>query len=83
MATYTGSERASSTNPGDWGRALAVAFERLLRAARLDGHYAEHERLFGVDLTLRMEEDAAGATITVQWTPQDSEECTAPKELAG
>lgn len=62
---------------------MAVAFERLLRAARLNGHYAEHERLFGVDLTLRMEEDPAGATITVQWTPDDSDGGTAPEELAG
>lgn len=49
----TGAERASSTGPRDWGRALAVvALDRLLAAARPNGHYAQHEHLCGVDLIL-------------------------------
>jgi hypothetical protein len=69
MASYVGAERASSTDPRDWGRALAVALERLLEAARLDGHYAEHEHLYGEDLVLRIEEDGDGAKVTVRWVP--------------
>jgi hypothetical protein len=80
MASYTGAERASSTDPRDWGRALALALERLLKAARLDGHYAHHERLCGVDLLLRIEEDGDGTRITVRWTPDEDEGPTTPKE---
>ncbi|WP_336855870.1 hypothetical protein [Sinomonas albida] len=48
---------------------MAVALERLLEAARLDGHYAEHEHLYGEDLVLRIEEDGDGAKVTVRWVP--------------
>ncbi|WP_422934274.1 hypothetical protein [Sinomonas sp. P47F7] len=48
---------------------MAVALERLLEAARLDGHYAEHEHLYGEDLVLRIEEDGDGANVTVRWVP--------------
>lgn len=72
MASYVGAERASSTDPRDWGRALAVALERLLEAARLDGRYAQHEHLCGVDLILRIEEDGDGAKVAVRWIPADS-----------
>src|SRR5438128_9619787 len=71
MATYVGAERASSTDPRDWGRALAVALERLLEAARLDGRYAQHEHLCGVDLILRIEEDGDGAKVAVRWVPEE------------
>ena len=82
MFGYTGAERASSRDPRDWGRALAVAFDRLLAEARLDGHYAEHEHLCGVDLTLRIEEDADGARISVRWIPEDGQDYTGPQKLA-
>lgn len=81
MTSYTGTERASSTDPGDWGRALAVALERLLQAARMDGHYAQHERLFGVDLALRIEEDLDGANVIVRWAPEEG--AGPPGEVAG
>lgn len=71
MASYVGAERASSTDPRDWGRALAVALERLLEAARLDGRYAQHEHLCGVDLVLRIEEDGDGANVAVRWVPEE------------
>ncbi|MDQ4502440.1 hypothetical protein [Sinomonas sp. ASV322] len=71
MASYVGAERASSTDPRDWGRALAVALERLLEAARLDGRYAEHVHLYGEDLILRIEEDGDGAMVTVRWVPRE------------
>ena len=74
MAGYVGAERASSTDPGDWGRALAVALERLLDAAQLDGRYAQHEHLWGVDLLLRIEEDGDGAEVTVCWIPEEDDE---------
>ncbi|KHL05382.1 hypothetical protein [Sinomonas humi] len=73
MASYVGAERASSTDPRDWGRALAVALERLLEAARLDGRYAQHEHLCGVDLVLRIEEDGDGAKVAVRWVPEDGD----------
>jgi hypothetical protein len=80
MASYTGAERASSTDPRDWGRALARALERLLKAACLDGHYAQHEHLCGVDLLLRIEEDGDGTRIMVRWTPDEDGAPTAPKD---
>lgn len=83
MTGYTGAERASSRDPRDWGRALAVALDRLLQAARVDGHYAEHEHLCGTDLTLRIEEDRDGAWISVRWIPEDSGGRTGPQTLAG
>lgn len=83
MASYTGAERASSSDPGDWGRALAGALERLLQAASMDGQYAQHDRLFGVDLTLRIEEDGDGAKVTVRWMPEEGEGGAAPGQVAG
>lgn len=82
MASYVGAERASSTDPRDWGRALAVALDRLLEAARTDGRYAQHEHLCGVDLVLRIEEDGDGAKVTVRWVPEDND-LDEPEKLAG
>ena len=48
----------------------------------MDGHYAEHEHLCGVDLTLRIEEDRDGARISVRWVPEDGEDYTGPERLA-
>ncbi|WP_077488970.1 hypothetical protein [Sinomonas mesophila] len=69
MARYTAMEHASSRDPHDWGRAMAVALNRLLDAAREDRNYVGHEHLLGEDLTMRIEAEDDGATVHLAWEP--------------
>ena len=73
MARYTAMEHASSRDPHDWGRAMAVALNRLLEAARQDRNYVGHEHLLGEDLTMRIEAEGDGATVHLAWAPEDTE----------
>ena len=77
MARYTGMEHASSRDPHDWGRAMAVALNRLLDAARQDRNYVGHEHLLGEDLTMRIEAEGDGATVHLTWAPAEADESTA------
>lgn len=65
-------EHASSRDPHDWGRAMAVALNRLLDAARQDRNYVGHEHLLGEDLTMRIEAEGDGATVHLAWSPAES-----------
>ena len=62
-------EHASSRDPHDWGRAMAVALNRLLDAAREDSNFVGHEHLLGEDLTMRIDAEGDGATVHLAWEP--------------
>ena len=66
-------EHASSRDPHDWGRAMAVALNRLLEAAQQDRNYVGHEHLLGEDLTMRIESEGDGATVHLTWAPAEAE----------
>ena len=66
-------EHASSRDPHDWGRAMAVALNRLLEAAQQDRNYVGHEHLLGEDLTMRIEAEGDGATVHLAWAPAEDE----------
>ena len=63
-------ERSTSKNPHDWGRAMAVAISRLAAMAREAGDSVPHDSLYGEDLHLYVEEVDDGVDITVSWTPR-------------
>ena len=67
-------EHASSRDPHDWGRAMAVALNRLLEAARQDRNYVGHEHLLGQDLTMRIESEGDGATVHLTWAPAETDD---------
>ncbi|MDQ4488931.1 hypothetical protein RBS60_01820 [Sinomonas sp. ASV486] len=71
MTTYTATEHASSKDPHDWGRAMAVALNRLLEAAKLDRDYLEHQHLLGQDIVMRCESQADGVAVHLSWRPQN------------
>ncbi|POH57266.1 hypothetical protein [Arthrobacter glacialis] len=73
MATYSSTESSSSKHPADWGRAMAVALTRVVAQGRADGHYIEHDNLYGADLHLTIAEAAHGVQITLCWSPDELE----------
>jgi hypothetical protein len=52
-------------DPHDWGRAMALALTRLAEQIAPEGSDDIHTLLVGRDLHLRIQDDAAGVTITV------------------
>lgn len=71
MATYRALEHASSKDPHDWGRAMAVALTRLLEEARTDRSFLEHKHLIGQDIIMRIEAEDEGACVHLSWHPQN------------
>lgn len=63
------SEYASSTHPGDWGRAMACATSRLAELCDADPQ-SDHEGLLGRELHLVITPSGDGVDITLS--------CSAP-----
>jgi hypothetical protein len=66
---YSAEAEASSMDPHDWGRAMALAVTRL--AAQLGPGDSEdvHASLVGRDLRLLISNDPAGVRITISTGP--------------
>lgn len=80
MTTYTATEHASSKDPHDWGRAMAVALNRLLEAAQLDRDYLEHQHLLGQDIVMRCEAQGDGVAVHLSWLPQNQDDAPTGNE---
>jgi hypothetical protein len=68
---YSAEAEASSTDPHDWGRAMALALTRLAEQLAPEDSEDMHSSLVDRPLHLRIRDDAAGVTITVS-TQADS-----------
>ena len=67
---YSAEAVASSTDPHDWGRAMALAVTRLAEQLAPADSEDIHASLVGRDLHLKIrDDDAAGVTITVSTAP--------------
>lgn len=66
---------ASSTNPKDWGRALADAMSELSGPVAGD-ETPDHARILGQKLVLDIRPKDAGVEITVSWSPAPQDEQT-------
>ena len=62
---YSAEAEASSTDPHDWGRAMARAVTRLAEQIAPADSEDIHASLVGRDLRLLIRDDEAGVTITV------------------
>jgi hypothetical protein len=63
---YAASEETTSRHPQDWGRAVAVVFERLAEQAAADGATVD-KALLGADLALHISETTDGVKIEATW----------------
>jgi hypothetical protein len=63
---YAASEETTSRHPQDWGRAVAVVFERLAEQAAADGATVD-SALLGADVALHISETADGVKIEATW----------------
>jgi hypothetical protein len=66
---YSAEAEASSTDPHDWGRAMALAVTRLAEQLAPEDSEDIHASLVGKDLHLTIHDDATGVTITVSTAP--------------
>ena len=66
---YSAEAEASSMDPHDWGRAMALAVTRLAEQLAPADSEDIHASLVGKDLNLKIRDDAAGVTITVSTAP--------------
>ena len=66
---YSAEAEASSTDPHDWGRAMARAVTRLAEQIAPADSEDIHACLVGKDLRLLIRDDEAGVTITVSTAP--------------
>ncbi len=72
--SYSAEAEASSTDPHDWGRAMALAVTRLAEQLAPDDSEDIHATLVGRDLHLKIRDDSTGVTITVSTdTSSDAE----------
>jgi len=62
---YSAEAEASSTDPHDWGRAMALALTRLAEQLAPEGAEDRHTSLVDRPLSLRIRDDEAGVTITI------------------
>ncbi|MDR7082063.1 hypothetical protein J2X01_001348 [Arthrobacter ginsengisoli] len=62
---YSAEAEASSTDPHDWGRAMALAVTRLAEQIAPADSEDIHAALVGKDLRLKIRDDSAGVIITV------------------
>jgi hypothetical protein len=62
---YSAEAEASSMDPHDWGRAMALAVTRLAEQLAPADTDDIHATLVGRDLHLKIRDDAAGVIITV------------------
>ena len=66
---YSAEADASSTDPHDWGRAMARAVTRLAEQLAPADSEDIHASLVGRDLHLKIRDDEAGVIITVSTAP--------------
>ncbi|CAI3805429.1 hypothetical protein [Pseudarthrobacter sp. MM222] len=66
---YSAEAEASSTDPHDWGRAMALAVTRLAEQLAPEDSEDIHASLVGKDLHLKIRDDDSGVTITVSTAP--------------
>ena len=62
---YSAEAEASSTDPHDWGRAMALALTRLAEQLAPEDSEDMHASLVDRPLHLRIRDGEAGVTITV------------------
>lgn len=62
---YSAEAEASSMDPHDWGRAMALAVTRLAEQLAPEDSEDIHASLVGKDLHLKIRDDESGVTITV------------------
>lgn len=60
---------ASSTHPGDWGRALACALSTLTEICG-NASMGNHESLLGQELQLVISPEGGGVNMTLSWSPR-------------
>lgn len=68
---FSAEAEASSTDPHDWGRAMALALTRLAEQLAPEDSEDRHTSLMDRPLHLKIHDDGAGVTITVS-TQADS-----------
>ncbi|WP_024365980.1 hypothetical protein [Arthrobacter sp. TB 26] len=66
---YSAEAEASSMDPHDWGRAMALAVTRLAEQIAPADSEDIHAALVGKDLHLKIRDDDSGVTITVSTAP--------------
>ena len=66
---YSAEAEASSMDPHDWGRAMALAVTRLAEQIAPTDSEDIHAALVGKDLHLKIRDDDSGVTITVSTAP--------------
>ncbi|MEC5182017.1 hypothetical protein [Arthrobacter sp. CG_A4] len=66
---YSAEAEASSMDPHDWGRAMALAVTRLAEQLAPEDSEDIHATLVGRDLHLKIRDDSTGVTITVSTAP--------------
>jgi hypothetical protein len=66
---YSAEAEASSMDPHDWGRAMALAVTRLAEQLAPEDREDIHASLVGKDLHLKIRDDDSGVTITVSTAP--------------
>lgn len=66
---YTAVAEASSMDPHDWGRAMALAVTRLAEQLAPEDSEDIHDSLVGKDLHLKIQDEESGVTITVSTAP--------------
>ncbi|MGO4122370.1 hypothetical protein [Arthrobacter sp. YAF16] len=69
---YSAEAEASSRDPHDWGRAMALALTRLAEQLAPEDSEDMHASLVDRPLHLRIRDDAAGVTITVSTTAESA-----------
>jgi hypothetical protein len=66
---YTAEAEASSRDPHDWGRAMALALTRLAEQILPDDSENRHASLVDRPLQLTIRDDGTGVTITISTQP--------------
>ncbi|HET6240795.1 MAG TPA: hypothetical protein VFD99_02250 [Arthrobacter sp.] len=66
---YSAEAEASSMDPHDWGRAMALAVTRLAEQLAPGEGEDSHATLVGRDLHLKISDGPAGVRITVSTAP--------------
>lgn len=67
---YSAEAEASSRDPHDWGRAMALALTRLAEQLAPEDSEDMHASLVDRPLHLRISDDGAGVTIAISTQPE-------------
>jgi len=69
---YSAEAEASSRDPHDWGRAMALALTRLAEQLAPEDSEDMHASLVDRPLHLRISDDGAGVTIAISTQPESA-----------